>query len=104
MNRLKEFRETKLNISQRELSRKSGISPVTICKLESGSSLPRYSTKKKLAKILREPVDKVFPPDLVSVTELDLKKRWSQYCSNVDAGHFDMDNYVRGFIKSLFQG
>jgi DNA-binding XRE family transcriptional regulator len=82
-NRLKEFRETKLHISQREFSKLSGISPVTICKLERGKiEHPRFKTMLLLSALFHEPVEKVFPELALCVTGGDLVTAWTKYVKN----------------------
>jgi transcriptional regulator with XRE-family HTH domain len=44
------------NLTQEELGRRSGLTPVAICRLELGQSMPRPSTRSKIEKVLG-PVD-----------------------------------------------
>ena len=60
MNRLKLYRE-KHGMSQEELSEKSGISRVTISKLESGRmSVSKTTTLVQIADALGETVTEIF--------------------------------------------
>jgi transcriptional regulator with XRE-family HTH domain len=57
--RLKEHRERAL-LTQAELAAKSGVSEVTINRIENGRHDPRFSTVRKLAQALN-----VAPPELM---------------------------------------
>ena len=60
MEKLKEFRE-KLGLSQDELAEKSGVSRVTISKLETGAqTVTTNSTIEKLAKALEKKIQDFF--------------------------------------------
>ncbi len=51
-----------LNISQRQLSEKTGITQADICKIENGEGNPTLQTMKKLAEGLGMRLDLAFSP------------------------------------------
>lgn len=57
--KIREFRE-KAGMSQEELAEKSGISRVTISKLETGGSTTTTKTLCSIAAALGVPVNKIF--------------------------------------------
>ena len=60
MNRIKEFRE-KQNMTQQELSKKSGISRSYISQLENNKfSIIKSSTMTAIADALKKPVSTIF--------------------------------------------
>ena len=65
MNRLREFRERK-GWPQAELCRRTGISYSSISRFESLVAIPSLRLKKKLAKVLRVSIKKLFPVDELS--------------------------------------
>jgi len=115
-NRLKEFREQKVKLSQRGLSAASGISPVTICKIENYETQPRYGTMVMLAEALGEPVGRVFPDDIstkkpteyYAFTKSSLTVKWLTYCKRnsdrISSGDavVDIREFGKVFIKDLF--
>lgn len=69
INNLAEYR-TERKLSQRKLSKLSGISSPTICHIETGKvEKPRESTRRILAKILGYPMEEVFPTDRISISK-----------------------------------
>jgi len=62
MNKLREYRVKKL-LTQKELSKKSGVSQVCISFVECGHNEPSDLTKQKLSNALEVPVNELFPED-----------------------------------------
>jgi DNA-binding XRE family transcriptional regulator len=65
-NRLKELR-MKAMLSQLELSRRSGVSPWTICKIEHGQRLPQIGVAYLLARTLGVSIEDIFYPESISI-------------------------------------
>ena len=65
-NRLKELRMRAM-LSQMELSRRSGISPWTICKIEKGQRLPQIGVAYLLSRTLGVSIEDIFFPDSISI-------------------------------------
>ncbi|HEX9744824.1 MAG TPA: helix-turn-helix transcriptional regulator [bacterium] len=61
MNYLRDYRVKKL-MTQKELAKASGVSQVTISFIENQLSEPMELTKQKLARALKVPPEKLFPP------------------------------------------
>jgi putative transcriptional regulator len=59
-NLLREIREKK-GLTQVALGRQIKVAPQTICSVERGRLLPSPRLQHRLAKVLGEPVDKIFP-------------------------------------------
>lgn len=83
MNKLEEYRVKVHGWSQRELARRSGISPVTICKIENGGP-SRYSTKAKLAGALDVPVSAIFPDEAITIRRRNMLDRWKRHCEKLE--------------------
>jgi len=60
MNNLRAFRVKKL-MTQKDLAKASGVSPVTISFIENGLSEPMDLTKQKLSRVLKVEPEKLFP-------------------------------------------
>jgi transcriptional regulator with XRE-family HTH domain len=58
MNNLKEIRE-KARMTQADLADKSGLSIVTICRIETGKRTPHFGTQRRLARALKIPVEEL---------------------------------------------
>lgn len=58
-NRIKEYR-LKLDMSQGQLSRKSGVSVSTISEVETGKHTPTIEVALRLAHALQAPVEELF--------------------------------------------
>ena len=65
-NRLKELRMKAL-LNQTELSKRSGVSPWTISKIEHGTRLPQVTIAHQLARALGVTIEDIFFPEDISI-------------------------------------
>ena len=83
-SKLKELREAK-GLSQRDLSRRSGVPAATINRLEQGNDRPRFQDAKKLANALElDPKELIAQPKVNRNAEFDIH-RFPRVESAIDA-------------------
>lgn len=64
------------NLSQKDFSKKLGMTPQSLCDLEKGRRIPSFKRVTKIAKKLKEPVESwitLVISDMMSEAHLDLK-------------------------------
>jgi len=61
-NRIKEFRE-RAGLTQVELARRASMASTNVSAIERGAMVPWPKAKRKLARVLKEPIGVLFPPE-----------------------------------------
>lgn len=106
---LQDHRKLK-NISQKELSRLTGLSVSSISKYESGERMPRILNAKKIAQILELDLSKYYSAtdpdkneDVVSEDSIEMKKLDPLYISNSAHSKVDYHLRIKELLTSLMQ-